>query len=260
MLQYRQTHELLVKHITTLYNVFRDIKKGHLGDLYQRFKPPRGFKAKGKTFADQVLEWRFGWLPTWGDIHDTAEALGRDLGDFQAVGKGSARWTEKSVYDNNGTFAHIRETRTAQYHQRYRLSADVRITNPNALLWDSMGLTNPYLTAYELVSFSFVLNYFISLEEFCRGLSPYMGMSLNNSCTTHFTTVKTAVAGTVIRKDYPYPNIGPYQVALEGWTMRRTPGTITGPKLRVRDPWILQPGRAVNCVSLLLQQLAAKRR
>ena len=257
--QYRQSFDALVGHLTDLYGVFRDIKRGHFGSLYSRFKPPKGFKMKGKTVADKVLEWRFGWQPLWNDIHSAAEALSRDLGDFSVVGKGRGRWVETDSYTNSGMYSEVREDRIANYDQRYRLSADVRITNPNLLLWDSLGFTNPVLFAYELIPFSFVLNYFVSLEEFCRGLCPFMGMELRNACTTHFTTVKTSIVGTPVRLSYPYPNPVPYGLWLDGVVMSRAPGPISGPPLRIRDPWILQPGRAVNSVSLLLQQLGKRR-
>jgi hypothetical protein len=259
MLQYRQTYDALVKHTTDLYRIFRDLRQGHFTALFERFKPPKGFKMRGKSFADSVLEWRFGWQPLWNDIHDSAESLARDLGDFSVTGKGRAKWQETAVYDNLGVYAGIRETRRANYDQRYRISADVRITNPNTLLWDSLGLTNPAIVAYEMIPFSFVANYFFSIEEYVRGLSPFMGVELVNPYTSHLTTVKTALLGTVLYKYYPYPNCVPYSVALNGWKSSRTVGSISGAKLRVRDPWILQPGRGVNAVALLLQQLAKKR-
>ncbi len=260
LLQYRQSYDALVKHTTDLYRVFRNLRQGRLGDVYHQLKLPKGFKLKGKSFADKVLELRFGWLPLWGDIHSAAESLGRDLGDFTVVGKGQGRWRESASYVNNGSFWKGTEVRSAEYRQRYRLSADVKISNPNLLLWDSLGLTNPYLVAYEMIPFSFVFNYFISLEEFCRGLSPYMGLSVRNSCTTHFTTVSTLLSCT---PSYIAPGLippgGPYKVALSGWTCSRSVGPISGTKVRLRDPWILQPGRGINCVALLLQQLARKR-
>lgn len=259
LLQYRQSHDALVKHLTDLYHVFRDIRRGHFGTLYKRFKPPPGFKMKGKTVADQILEWRFGWLPLMGDIHNSAEALARDLGDFTVIGKGRAKWQETAVY-NTTDIVNFRETRTATVDQRYKLSADVRITNPNTLLWDSLGFTNPLTVAYEMVAFSFVLNYFINLEEFLRGLTPWMGLELRNSCTTHFTTVKCQLVGQPSPATHPFlPRLGRYVVNFEGWKLARTVGAISGPPLRLRDPWILQPGRAVNAVSLLLQQLAKRR-
>lgn len=259
VVQYRQSYDSLVKHLTNLAGVFRDIRRGHFGDLYRRFKPPKGFKMKGKTAADHVLEWRFGWQPLWNDIHSAAESLGRDLSDLKVVGKGRARWTEQDTYTLSGLYAEVREDRVAEYDQRYRISADIRITNPNMLLWNGLGLTNPFLVAYELIPFSFVANYFISIEEFLHGLCPFMGIELRNSCTTHFTTVKTRIAGTLVRSSYSYPNPGPYGLEFAGTRMTRSPGPISGPQLRLRDPWILQPGRGTNAVALLLQQLAKKR-
>ncbi len=256
LIQYQRTFDQLVKNVNTLYQVFHAVKHGNFAYLYKRFKPPEGFKAKGKSFSSRVLEWRFGWQPLWNDIHDSAASLGRDLGDCQVTGKGRGKYTETSTYTLSGTYATIRETRTSSVDQRYRISALVRIANPNLLLWDSLGMANPALVAYELIPFSFVANYFFSLEEFCRGLVPFMGMELINAHTTHLATCKTIVQGTPVAWSYPYPKIGPYRVLFDGVIMSRSVGAISGPVLRKRDPWIVQPGRALNAVSLLLQQLA----
>lgn len=262
LLQYRQTYDSLVNNITDLYRVFRDIKRLNFGALHKRFKPPKGFKATGKRFADRVLEWRFGWQPLWEDIHVAAKALGRDLETDQLdpiIGIGSGFSTETSKYTNSGVYAEVVETRTSKVMQVCKLTADIRITNPNALLWESVGMTNPALVAYEMIPFSFVLNYFINLEEYLKGLSPFMGMTVSNPCTTLLTRARTALRGDLIRMSYPYPNPGSYRVEFTGMQMQRTPGPISGPKLRIRDPWILQPGRGTNCVALLLQQLAKQR-
>jgi hypothetical protein len=260
MLQYRQAHDALTKHITNLYNVFRNIKKGRFDLVARTIKPPTGFRPKAKSFASSVLEWRFGWQPLWNDIHESCRSLGRDLGDFTVVGKGRSSWVETHTYDNNGTYAHVREFRRLTYDQRYRLAAEVRIINPNALLWDSLGLTNPALVAYEMIPFSFIANYFFSIEEYVRGLSPFMGLEMVNSHTTHFCTSRGFLQGTVVRQSYPYPNIGPYRVGLSAYTVSRSLGNISGAVLRKRDPWILSPGRAINAIALLTQQLPASRR
>lgn len=258
IVQYRQTYDSLVKNVTDLYHVFRDIKQLRFDRLYRRFRPPKGFKMKGKSFADRVLEWRFGWQPLWDDIHKSAEALGRDFDDRKVVGKSRSTWRETATYTLSGTYAKVVETRTATVNQAYRLSAKVRITNPNSLLFDSLGFANPALVAYEIVPWSFVANYFFSLEEYIRGLSPYMGVTLIDPYTSSFVTTDTVISGVLTRKSYPYPNPGDYSVWGKGMKTTRTPGPIAGPKLRLRDPWILSPARGLTSVSLLLQQLAKR--
>jgi hypothetical protein len=192
----------------------------------------------------------------WDDIHSAAASLGRDLSNFKAIGKGTSRFVAKATYDAKGQYGHIREDRVATYVQRYRIAAEVRIDNPHTLLWQSLGLTDPVSVAYEVIPFSFVLNYFISLEEFIKGLQPWMGLTLVNAHTTHFTTVETQLTGHVVWVTPGiYPNGGDYGVLFNGRLIERTPGSIPGPPLRLRDPWILQPGRAVNAVALLLQQI-----
>lgn len=258
VVQYRQTYDSLVNNITDLYHVFRDVKQLRFDRLYRRFKPPKGFKMKGKSFADRVLEWRFGWQPLWNDIHKTAQALGRDFDDKIVTGKSRCSWQETAVYTLSGTYAQVVETRTSQVSQAYRLSAKVRITNPNALLFDSLGFANPALVAYEIIPWSFVANYFFSLEEYIRGLSPYMGVSLIDPYTSSFATANTVISGRLTRMSYPYPNPGNYSVWGKGMITSRTPGPIAGPKLRMRDPWILSPARGLTSISLLLQQLAKR--
>lgn len=258
IVQYRKTYDSLVNNITDLYHVFRDIRQLRFDRLYRRFRPPKRFKMKGKKFADRVLEWRFGWQPLWDDIHKTASALGRDFDDKVVVGKSRCSWREVATFTLSGTYAAVVETRTANVSQAYRLAAKVRITNPNALLFESLGFANPALVAYEVIPFSFVANYFFSLEEYLRGLSPYMGVSLIDPYTSCLVRTDTILAGRLTRWSYPYPNPGNYACWGKGMTFTRTPGAIAGPKLRMRDPWILSPMRGLTSISLLLQQLAKR--
>jgi len=256
IVQYRQTYDSLVKNITDLTGVFKDIKKLRFDRLFRRFKPPKGFKMKGKTFADRVLEWRFGWQPLWDDIHKTAEALGRDFDDLKIKGTSRASWREYAEYTPPFSGGEIVEKRSATVVQVYHLGAKVRITNPNALLFESLGFANPALVAYEVVPWSFVVNYFFSLEEYIRGLSPYLGVTLVDPYTSCLVKTDTIIVGEYTKKSYTYPNPGNYSCWGKGMSMTRTPGAIAGPKLRLRDPWILSPARGLTSISLLLQQLA----
>lgn len=270
MLQYRQSFDMMTNRVTQLAGVLRDIRRGNIHSLLSRFgPPPGGLKRKGKSLGDNILEWRFGWQPLWNDIHATAEYLGDPLpavrdrdgnktNIFVVRGRGSSEWTVNTYHDYSTSSNPEAWRRVAtKYSQKVTLQSSYRITNPNALLWDSLGLTNPAMWVYESIPFSFVLNYFFSIEEYVLGLTPWMGIDLYDSFTS--TLSKADASGTMFAR----ANIPGYVggSSFTGWRVwqDRKVGAISGPSLRLRDPWILQPGRGLNAVALLLQQLGKTR-
>lgn len=256
VVQYRQTFDMLTSNLLTLRNVVYHLsryKASNVRALHRMLKPPPGFKSKAKTVAGRWLEWSFGIKPILQDIGSSVEALKRDF-DTKHVkvhGKGKYAYSG-SQFLQTSVYQDYRGVAT----QKVVMGGTITVTNPNALLWTSLGLTNPLAVVYDAIPYSFVLNYFISIEPWIQGLSPWYGVSLSNT----YTSTKTSYSGIVLSRgdspNTPVANRGK-RVMTSGSreTFTRAPGALATPPLRVRDPWIISPTRAANAISLLIQQL-----
>lgn len=189
-----------------------------------------------------VLETMFGWVPLAGDIYNACKVL--------SSGVPPVRVTARYRIDSPGdwypyTYAHMYATQQVIA----RVGCNVRIDNPNLHLADQLGLINLAHAAYELTPWSFVANYFFTIDEFMASFTEFMGLSITESYTSSLGLCNQ-------RLEYFNPTIGHYWSS-QGYHVRaiRVPGLPSGPTLKLRDPWILKTQRATTSVALLGQQV-----
>jgi len=140
------------------------------------------------------LEYKYGWMPLLMDVKGTAElfaqhVVGRPLRfsvqakvdvpfvtdsstSYAAFGGGTASWSE---------------TLSGSYSARSKLWLE--ITNPHLAALQQMGLTNPLLVAWELVPYSFVLDWFISVGDWLKGLSALHGVSIRRAMRSNINSL-----------------------------------------------------------------------
>lgn len=134
-----------------------------------RLLPPSHWKSK--SVGNVFLETWFGWLPTIGDIQASFKVLGRTDFATQSM-KVSARemFTTRSDDVANRLYSSHKGFSFA------KIGCSIRITNTDAHLVSQLGLTNPLLTAYQLIPYSWMANWFINMEQFLQQFSIYPGV------------------------------------------------------------------------------------
>lgn len=65
-----------------------------------------------------------------------------------------------------------------------RMGMDCVVRNPNLHLASQLGLTNPASVAYELVPYSFVLDWVLPLGPFLSSLTDFSGLDISNAYMT----------------------------------------------------------------------------
>lgn len=217
----------------------------------------RRLKKRSGSLGDNILEFRFGWQPLWNDIHSTVEILGSDIPTRRVVGKGFSQFgLTASADDPYDYYGRVRRTNADTAKCFAKVWADVVMVNPNTALLNNLGLANPFLVLYDIVPWSFVLNYFISLEEFLRNFNTYAGYSLSNQGYTNHQVIKRVVT----QREEKYGSLTGNSATFHTQSVytARTVGSLPSYQLRVRDPWDLKPGRALNALGILLQQLGKR--
>jgi hypothetical protein len=147
-----------------------------------------------KSFANNYLEFHFGWAPLIGDIYSSVDVLQQPVKAVIVTAKG---YEEEKVF-NLSPEVHLSNP-TAVYpanltqdswrrwrlDKKLRMGVEVAVNNPNLWLANQLGLVNPALVAYELVPFSFVLNWFVNVEQFLSSGTDFYGLTLKNGWTTY---------------------------------------------------------------------------
>lgn len=203
-------------------------------------------KKLPRTTADLILETMFGWLPLIGDVYNSVQILQSGVPPLWVWG--SSRLNSETSYSPGTHY-----TWYLRYSTLSKVGCRIRINNPNLHLANQLGLVNPVSIAYELIPFSFVANYFFTIEEFLGSFTEFHGLSVLSSYGSYLSRCDQ-------RRVYFNPSIGHY-FENSGYILssKRSLGLPPGPELRLRDPWILSPTRALTSIALLTQFLSKGR-
>lgn len=202
-------------------------------------------KRNAKSFADNFLEFHFGWEPLVKDIWASANIYLED--PFKGLGKkvkASAKASVKSggfpVY--NYTFGTVNS-----WTESVVLRANTIVTNPNLRQAEQLGLLNPAVLLYELIPFSFVVNWFVNVEQILSVPTDFAGISFQYASTTRLIKLEE-------QSYYKYGAImAPHR---NRWhlSLQRVNG-ISKPELAIRPFKWPSVTRGLTAVSLLAQFL-----
>lgn len=273
----RQAMDMIVKRLSQLTNFANNLRRGRFLDaakdisynlsLRHKKKLEKSYvKGNAKNFADNYLEFHFGWSPLMGDIHDAAEVLSEPILPHSIkVKRGAYFNTYTSLNSDNGNDRTWGGDKYSTY-QAITLRANVEVSNPNLALAQQCGLVNPLTIAWELVPFSFVVDWFVNVGDFLNTFTDFAGVSLTHQSRTIFSRWFKVHS---IASDYNYnsplmsgpPNYYLFQrffvsenSSLRGVYCNRINGSFPGPVLQVRDPWVLSARRGLAAASLFIQQ------
>jgi len=210
--------------------------------------------AYARSFADAFLEFHFGWEPLIKDIYNSIDVLQRPFpyGTIEAKGK---RINIDSSFSSitNDSYKIQRILGNCKGYVRTYCGADITVTNPNLWLANNLGFVNPATVAWELVPFSFVVDWFSTVGSFLEQYTDTLGLSL----TQAWSTTKCELTGTTTNDYVPKPGN-----SLPAWSINTTcvgnyidrSLSIPGISLGRRQVTELSATRAITSISLLIQK------
>ena len=134
--------------------------------------------GRAKDVSATWLELHFGWSPLCDDIHAAAKTLVEDYPD-RDVRASASRSTQQT-----GSYVPDVWTQNAARTYSCRIGAKVKVTNPNLYLANQLGVLNPAAIAWELIPFSFVVDWFSSIGQVLNSLTDFVGVELKDAYTT----------------------------------------------------------------------------
>lgn len=152
--------------------------------------PPKGVSTK-KKFANNYLEFHFGWSPLIGDIGSAINVLQEPIKSVWVHAKVTepTRLYHLSDPVTNGNAAGLvpGSYNLRRYWEGRRSAscgAEVAVTNPNLWLANQLGFVNPASIAWELIPFSFVVDWFANVGQVINSYSDFYGLTLSKGWTT----------------------------------------------------------------------------
>lgn len=200
-------------------------------------RTPSGLKAGSKRLANNWLEYHFGWSPLVSDIFGALDLLTKPIPNTRIRARGYG-W--ETTYWTNNVDSDATEIRNV----KCQLLADFWIENPNLHLASQLGFINPVSIAWELVPFSFVVDWFVNVSDIIGSMTDFAGVQFENPATTYLSNI------TQYKHQFTYG----WNYTVKRVTMARRKGIGT-PTLSLRPPGPWPWKRAVTAGALLLQIL-----
>lgn len=194
-LEGREAFEMVADRVTGLYRAYRALRKGDFRRFLRELscEPKRKHRSVVRTASNEAsglwLEYWFGWSPTVQDIGSAAIAL-------------SVNPVLASVKERGTASFHIRDQRSwasgisarkhsTVVHGLVRQGAEFRLTNANLFLASRLGLVNPVAIAWELVPFSFVVDWFTRFGSYLEGFTDLAGLEVVRPWSATFAKIET---------------------------------------------------------------------
>lgn len=209
----RKTVDMILGKANQVYQFISSVRHGHYkyacSVLGIRFKkgPPilkkkkesrQEYEARLETdWHKYILETKYGWMPLLMDIKGAAEAIVDTLhGGRLPWQQASAMVTattpkyKRTVDEGYSKGSFYEESASAVKTYKVKILADISMPGLNRA--QQLGLTNPALVLWELVPFSFVFDWFVSVGDYLLAATALEGVSVRRAFVSRMREVKTS--------------------------------------------------------------------
>lgn len=183
----KEAVSLMVNRLITMRRAYQDLRKGRFRDALHRLhvkplpKHKRTRWTKPKQASALWLEYWFGWAPMVADVHTSVDILQSDIPTpFRVkVSSGLSQKYAKSV-PSGSTYSDSRLVVSS----RVFMQANVEVTNPNLFRANQLGLVNPATVIWELIPFSFLVDWFVNVGDFLSSYTDWLGLAIKDPMTS----------------------------------------------------------------------------
>jgi len=218
-------------------------------------KEPRGSSAPKKW-----LELQYGWKPLLSDVYGACEALSERTKEDWRV---TARGTAKSELYREEAFAQPRDVGrgVARVMRLAYTRIDALPQNEAIISLASLGVSNPAVILWEVVPFSFVVDWFLPVGSWLESLDALLGYGSAYTSTSQFTRAEWVGTSTG-----PYKQPSPKATISGSYTetkrivklSRAASSGVPIPRFpSIKDPRSL--GHMANGLALLTQVFGGRR-
>lgn len=212
-------------------------------------------KTMGQSAANRWLEYQYGWKPLLSDIYGLAGAIDDQINQPKTV-KSIANPEERvspSVYFDPPSGAVVLKDNTI-VNTGAKCRMDFLISNSVAATFNRMGLVNILEIGWELIPFSFVLDWILPCGKYLAALSGSWGLTYRGGSITAYTYAESRIEWCHV---LPSKVIKPNGFTAKSVTTFRYPVSDVTPRLYIRNP-INSVSRAVTALALLITVLSKK--
>lgn len=287
ILQRRQAYDMIVKRAGQLARVAGALRRGNLqgawwnlrNALTERLGTPLSgglvkepLKHLGKKGREALPEWRsglrnagswwleysYGWKPLVQDIFEAASVLSSPIDDLWIHASSKRPFSEVVAANNRSAFDDWTDERNVWELELFaRVGGVVSCDNPNLQSLKNAGLTNPLAWAWELIPYSFVVDWLWNVGDFIESLDDTVGLTIKDGYYSYGWRGTSLISRTLVKafsatwRKYEGQTASKLR-AVAGFDRSRGIPTV---KLAKRRKILTSVDRGLNAASLLAQAL-----
>lgn len=248
--QGKQTVGMVVNAISSIGGALSDLRKGRFENAARRFGvAPRPSKLSEKDISGRWLELQYGWLPAINDVFEASKAY-ESITNGPRVGRARGSVSRSSTQDCSESPSLYR----CLGQQTDRLDIIYEFTEQMSAA-RQLGLADPATVVWELIPYSFVVDWFIPIGSYLENLNQIPTLS------GRFLTIKSiryegSNNGQMIQPPFNQwpvvPTIDQSYHRLE----RTVSSSIPVPKPQFNKlPDAMSPTRIWNAIALVVQRI-----
>lgn len=193
----QKTIDLVADKLEKVFRAYRDVKKGNPNRAARRLGI-KSHRPRSKQASGQWLELQYGWKPLVSDVYTMLNFNTPIRNSIFGVGKMNETLSyDKSLY-GIGKFKI-----NASYRSIVKYGADVHVSDPALAFSQRSGLLNPAIVAWELMPFSFVIDWALPIGDYLDNLTATIGLAFTNTYRSHQAIIEVNARSdieTAVRK------------------------------------------------------------
>lgn len=194
----RQAVDMITKNVNRLASAAMAIRRGNLKHASDLFKSKNSHKTKVRNFKEEIkpspqnlsswwLEFRYGWRPLVDDIFGACQVIADSYHVTKPVfssvyDKQQAQKFGYKLFDASGQGGI--ELLDVLYKEKTTVKIAFIESSPVIQQMSSLGFTNPTLLAWELLPYSFVVDWFVPVGGYLSNLDATVGLSFRSGTST----------------------------------------------------------------------------
>jgi hypothetical protein len=225
------------------------VKRWQTGGLAKKF---------WRCIPDSWLQLQYGWIPLMSDIMGALEELNKSSpGDllFSVVGKSKSEDSDlRKLFGMETSSYCILRTKI---HEKCKVKLWYKLNNPTLAELSSLGLINPAEIVWEVMRYSFVVDWFLPVGSWLSALTADLGYSFKGGSRGQHLLISDEVIG----EHWEPPGDGTIQTFVDGdpfsvkgaWKLfeRHCYDRSPVPGVYVKNP--LSARHVANAIALLAQ-------
>lgn len=247
-----QTARMIGDTAKRMADAVRALRRGQIRDAMRHLQlsAARGV-PRGSNWTNNWLQLQYGWKPMLSDIFGACDALAkRDKDNWMVTAKGHGETSLTGSFSNRVAGSHW-FVASSQYELKAFTRVDAYLSEISSLV--SLGVTNPLNVAWELMPYSFVVDWILPIGDWINSLDATLGLDIRGVSSTTFQRWQFFGNGESHTEDTGTTFTNDWQVYKRVVLMDRTASTVlpfaSFPSLK--DPRSL--GHMANGLSLLAQ-------